>query len=389
MSVNKLSWLLVSFVCILSFQNCSQGLIPASGGFSTVDFATNISLSLPGDPELAKKTQSIFATSCYSCHSTTAAGSFGDIGNLAGLVEKGLVIPGDPDNSNLMQSIDFGAMPPDGPAVSTSDAMIVRDWIISLAPPTTTTTTTTTTMTTLTTMPPTTTTTLPGASTTTTTTTTSTTMPGTVSCTITAMPSANNVIPGEAVNLQLTWTGFTQAPSSSVFDGLNYSLSGKTSLSIVVNPLISNTYTASVTGQKVANCQIVVTLKATASLTKDEFYRANIGPGNQSVNDLIEKRCFRCHNSAGDHANLTYTKGGKTATYYFFSSQHMKIVSGSWSANLNALKTTLNYAFVLEDITVPGKLDAMSVIHKPASSSGVTDFTTAERNHIKAYVNRP
>lgn len=105
------------------FQNCS--VVSTSGrndGSSTVSQSS----------VLTSKALSILAGKCAFCHnSTTAQGGVGDIMNVNYLLFNHLVIPGQPDISDLIRVIREGSMPPSGESVTAAELDALTKWIQS------------------------------------------------------------------------------------------------------------------------------------------------------------------------------------------------------------------------------------------------------------------
>lgn len=78
----------------------------------------------------------ILKANCSGCHAGTLSngGGIGDVANVAHLVSNGLIVPGEPDSSRLLQSIANGRMPKGGPALSASDQAVLRQWIRAKRP---------------------------------------------------------------------------------------------------------------------------------------------------------------------------------------------------------------------------------------------------------------
>lgn len=79
--------------------------------------------------------RNILAVRCSECHGAQLAepdGKFGHILDLKRIITDGLIVPGDPDESELFQLIDFDEMPTsaakNGP-VSAVEKQVIRRWI--------------------------------------------------------------------------------------------------------------------------------------------------------------------------------------------------------------------------------------------------------------------
>lgn len=349
---------------LIPFQNCSMVTAPQEIDENS-NSQSSSSATLPGDPLYAKQSQNILLKKCSSCHGSMGQGGVSNITDLAGLVQQNLVLPQDPDNSSIVISVESGSMPPSGTALNSGEIGTLRAWIMSLQaapvipppPPSATTTTTTT-------LPP------PPPST-------------NLLCQIVATPSSS-VVPGDSVSVKLTWSKFNIAPTNAVLDGMSYDVRGLTNVTANIVQQADKLYTASVTGSEgTANCQLNVTVKATTSLTKDEFYRAKIGPNSQSVNDLIEKRCFSCHGAAGQYANSAYS----TSTYFQLASPHLLVVKGNWMTNLAALRNAKDKALGKLDLTL--STSAPNAGSMASGHKALAPLTSAESNHVKAFVAKP
>ena len=134
-------------------------------------------------------------------------------------------------------------------------------------------------------------------------------------------------------------------------------------------------YVATVTGAgKTNSCSLAVQTKTAASLTKTEFYRAKIGPNNNSTDDLLV-RCSACH-----------TQNPPAA--YALAPKAFIFIPGDYAGNLAKFHAVLNPKVANPtpmDITVYPGLYQFASGHKPKNPP----YTTAELNHIKAFVSRP
>lgn len=85
--------------------------------------------------ELAAKARTVLAAHCVRCHGQDGAveGGVNYVGDLAKLVARRKVLPGDPDGSRLFHRIADGTMPPEGeqPRPSPAEVAAVRKWIAS------------------------------------------------------------------------------------------------------------------------------------------------------------------------------------------------------------------------------------------------------------------
>lgn len=105
------------------FQNCS---VVSSSNES--DDSSSVSQS----SVLASKAMSILASKCSFCHnSASAQGGVSDIMNVNYLLFNRLVIPGQPDISDLIRVIREGSMPPSGNPVTTAELDALTRWVQS------------------------------------------------------------------------------------------------------------------------------------------------------------------------------------------------------------------------------------------------------------------
>ena len=94
----------------------------AAGGAGMVSFAQDILPILTGH--------------CGECHNDTARTAGLSLTSYAGITAAaGVVVPGDPDGSMLIQMIQDGMMPPGGRTPPTADELAaLRAWILQGAP---------------------------------------------------------------------------------------------------------------------------------------------------------------------------------------------------------------------------------------------------------------
>jgi mono/diheme cytochrome c family protein len=124
--------LLILSLIPITWNACSQGPL----GFGNDSSATlTIGSTVLPPAMLQQLARSIMIDNCASCH--TATGGPGNVYNLTDsvhLISSGLVVPGNPEQSQIYQSIVSGAMPPGG-SLSVNDKVIVREWIVAMADP--------------------------------------------------------------------------------------------------------------------------------------------------------------------------------------------------------------------------------------------------------------
>lgn len=114
----------ISFVVLglilLGYQNCSKSTALNDNEYNDMSLAA-------AAPGLA-----VLKANCVSCHSATSdLGGVGDILDLNQLVYKRLLIPGEPDLSPIVSSIQEAAMPP-GQPMSTADLDTLKEWVTTL-----------------------------------------------------------------------------------------------------------------------------------------------------------------------------------------------------------------------------------------------------------------
>jgi len=90
-------------------------------------------------PALAAKARDILQQHCFDCHGKDPAKLRGQLNvfDVKHLLDKErkIVVPGAPDQSDLIQQVDKGTMPPGKrPKVSEADRRILRDWVMAGAP---------------------------------------------------------------------------------------------------------------------------------------------------------------------------------------------------------------------------------------------------------------
>src|SRR5688572_27022314 len=73
------------------------------------------SLARADDADLAAKAQAVLKANCYRCHGQdgNSKGGFGYVLDRNQLVNRGKVVPGKPDESELLQRVEKGEMPPE------------------------------------------------------------------------------------------------------------------------------------------------------------------------------------------------------------------------------------------------------------------------------------
>ncbi len=86
-------------------------------------------VNLTNPLEVQNQALQILANNCTSCHSQNAGPlNVFNLTDVNHLTQSGLVIPGSPDTSPLLQSIEANRMPKAGP-LGAADKLVIRTWI--------------------------------------------------------------------------------------------------------------------------------------------------------------------------------------------------------------------------------------------------------------------
>ncbi len=110
-------------VMVLMFQNCSAVRAPNESQNST--------LGLSEQEVLGKQAIDILNTKCLSCHNPDKPeGGISDINDLGYLLYYRLVIPGQPEISDIIRVIKEGTMPPGSKKLSTDELSALNKWIM-------------------------------------------------------------------------------------------------------------------------------------------------------------------------------------------------------------------------------------------------------------------
>ncbi len=116
-----------AFVLSVMFQNCS---VVSSSRDSEDEFSEVSQASV-----LTSKAMSILSSKCARCHNSASAPNIGtditDIIDVDFLLFKHLVIPVQPDSSDLILSIQEGRMPPDGAPITVTELDALKKWVQS------------------------------------------------------------------------------------------------------------------------------------------------------------------------------------------------------------------------------------------------------------------
>ncbi|HLG18225.1 MAG TPA: c-type cytochrome domain-containing protein [Bdellovibrionota bacterium] len=88
-------------------------------------------VDLSGEATFSGTVQPILLANCSACHNSTSLTGGLDVTTYSGLVEQtDVVVPGDPDESKLIQFLEGGIMPPPGnPAPSDEEIAAIRAWV--------------------------------------------------------------------------------------------------------------------------------------------------------------------------------------------------------------------------------------------------------------------
>lgn len=119
--LKKVSITTAVFLIVLSFQNCAV--------ISDDSSDESLLASAADQADLQSKAMNILQRNCSSCHNpSNAQGGIDYITDLNLLLYYRLVIPGDPQHSEIYSEIQSGNMPP-GKPMNQNDMKIVFDWI--------------------------------------------------------------------------------------------------------------------------------------------------------------------------------------------------------------------------------------------------------------------
>jgi mono/diheme cytochrome c family protein len=120
------NWACFAF-SIFWIAGCSQGPLGLDWGHANNIQGGNSTQSL-GNP-YESQAIAILQANCTSCHtSTTGPSNVYDLTDVGHLVSSGLIVPGQPGQSQLYNAISTGAMPPGG-ALPAADVTVIEEWI--------------------------------------------------------------------------------------------------------------------------------------------------------------------------------------------------------------------------------------------------------------------
>lgn len=121
----NLKYCIFVFFCVLFYQNC--------GGFKSVPVGNNSSFSYNENPSPEQlKALGILSVNCKSCHMDQSLGGISRILDVDHLVATNLVVPGNPEASQIYTAINENRMPRSGPLTDIEKSDI-RAWILKLA----------------------------------------------------------------------------------------------------------------------------------------------------------------------------------------------------------------------------------------------------------------
>jgi WD40 repeat protein/mono/diheme cytochrome c family protein len=108
--------------------------------------STSLHAADPDKTALAAKAKAVLQTHCYRCHGKDGSveGAMNYVADLAKLVARKKVVPGDPEASRLFRRVDDGTMPPpdEQPRPNAAEVAVLKQWIEAGSPPDTASTTT-------------------------------------------------------------------------------------------------------------------------------------------------------------------------------------------------------------------------------------------------------
>jgi hypothetical protein len=113
---------------------CSMLFLQACGGSSGGSSAAGAPLPTPQgnvglQPTFSSIHANIIGQVCIACHNGPGGIAELDLTTYASIVAHKLVLPGDPDHSDLFIQVNTGAMPEGGPKLPSADIQAIHDWI--------------------------------------------------------------------------------------------------------------------------------------------------------------------------------------------------------------------------------------------------------------------
>jgi hypothetical protein len=120
---------------LLSFQNCGNKFTPSESPAEVVvsdSLQNNDSTTITEGSNVSdQKGVGVLNKRCASCHNPqNAQGDISNITDINYLLYYRLVIPGQPEISDIMQSIKGGSMPPDG-QITSDEVAELSEWILN------------------------------------------------------------------------------------------------------------------------------------------------------------------------------------------------------------------------------------------------------------------
>lgn len=108
---------------------CGAGLPFQAPGLVTQDNSASSVIDLNDPNQVGDRALKILSQNCTSCHTGSSGPVAGFILNdMAAMTQAGLISPGSPDQSRILQSVEANRMPPTSP-LSAFDKSILRSWI--------------------------------------------------------------------------------------------------------------------------------------------------------------------------------------------------------------------------------------------------------------------
>jgi mono/diheme cytochrome c family protein len=135
MQLQKSVYFLVAILCLTA---CGAGMpmsVPGLNDQSNLNLSSSSAINLSDATAVQNQAIQILANNCTVCHTATAGpANVFNLTDAAHLIQSGLVIPGSPDSSPLLQAVEANRMPKTG-ALGAPDKQILRTWILGGAKP--------------------------------------------------------------------------------------------------------------------------------------------------------------------------------------------------------------------------------------------------------------
>lgn len=87
-----------------------------------------------GAPSFDDVSRTVFRPKCLECHGQPGPAADLDLSSRASILARGVVVPGEPDKSLLIEKVTSGEMPLAGDPLPESEIALLRDWITAGAP---------------------------------------------------------------------------------------------------------------------------------------------------------------------------------------------------------------------------------------------------------------